>query len=35
MTCNNKSISMAVKELPRVDRARNTVGDDKIKTLVT
>ena len=23
------------KELPRVDRARNPVGDDKIKTLVT
>ena len=24
-----------IKELPRVDRARNPVGDDKIKTLVT
>ena len=24
-----------VKELPRVDRTRNPVGDDKIKTLVT
>ena len=23
------------KELPRVDRTRNPVGDDKIKTLVT
>ena len=26
---------MVTKELPRVDRARNPVGDDKIKTLVT
>ena len=24
-----------IKELPRVDRTRNPVGDDKIKTLVT
>ena len=24
-----------LKELPRVDKARNPVGDDKIKTLVT
>ena len=28
-------MSQLLKELPRVDRARNPVGDDEIKTLVT
>ena len=30
-----KGKANAGKELPRVDRVRNPVGDDKIKTLVT
>ena len=30
-----RNMKIQEKELPRVDRARNVVGDDKIKTLVT
>ena len=33
--CFNVETNLFKKELPRVDRARNPVGDDKIKTLVT